>query len=159
MATRSLVGRPSSWRENSLTTLLCILLSALLARRLALLFFCTGFCCILAAAAIESPEAPERKVRFSAEENSLTVFSLSSFNVNSSFTSLVMTQCRAFVVGEQVEDEESSGFLLWGERSRVRLISNLSCCFRAPARNASDSKPRRSGQPSGQPHSASLSPS
>jgi hypothetical protein len=37
---------------------------------------------MLVAAAIESPEAPERKVRFNAEENSLTVFYLSSLNVN-----------------------------------------------------------------------------
>jgi hypothetical protein len=99
--------------------LLCILLSALLTRRLALLFCFTGFCCILAAAAIESPEAPERKVRFRAEENSLTVFSVLSLNVNPSFPSLVLTQRRAFVVGEQAEGEESGGFVLCEERSRV----------------------------------------
>jgi hypothetical protein len=57
-----------------MTTLLCILLSALLTRRLALLFWCAGFCCILAAAAIDSPEAPDRKILLSAEENVLTVF-------------------------------------------------------------------------------------
>ena len=59
-----------------MTTLLCILLSALLARRLALFWFAGVFCCVLAAAAIERPEAPERKVRFNAEENSLTVLRL-----------------------------------------------------------------------------------
>jgi hypothetical protein len=74
---------------------------------------------MLAAAAIDNPEAPERKVRFSAEENSLTVFSLSSLNVNSSVPRLVMSQRRVFVVLEQVKDEESSGFVLWGERSRM----------------------------------------
>jgi hypothetical protein len=101
IATRSLVAVHSRGRENSLTTLLCILLSALRTRRLALLFCFTGFCCILAAAAIESPEAPERKVRFSAEENSLSVFSVSSLNVNYSFQALVQPQWRVFVVEEQ----------------------------------------------------------
>jgi hypothetical protein len=61
----------------------------------------TGFCCILAAAAIESPEAPERKVRFSAEENSLSVFSVPTLNVDYSFQDLVQTQRRVFVVEEQ----------------------------------------------------------
>ena len=63
-------------REYSLTTLLCIFLPALLIKRLAPLFCFAGFCCMLAAAAIDNPEAPERKVRFNAEENSLTVFSV-----------------------------------------------------------------------------------
>jgi hypothetical protein len=54
--------------------LLCILLSALLTRRLALFDCCTGFCCILAAAARENPEAPERRVRLRVEENVLTSF-------------------------------------------------------------------------------------
>ena len=58
---------------HSLTTLLCIFLSALLTRRLALLFCCTGFCCILAAAAIENPLALERKVLLRVEENVLGV--------------------------------------------------------------------------------------
>jgi hypothetical protein len=58
-----------------LTTLLCILLSALLTRRLALCFGCTDLCWILAAAAMEIPEAPERSVRLKAEENVLTVLS------------------------------------------------------------------------------------
>ena len=74
---------------------------------------------MLAAAAIENPEAPERKVRFRAEENSLTVFSVSSLEINSAFATLVMPQCRVFVVEEQFRNVESSGFVLWGERSSV----------------------------------------
>lgn len=58
-------------RAHLLTTLLCILLSALLTRRLALLVCGAGFCCILAAAAMEKPEAPERSVRLKVEENVL----------------------------------------------------------------------------------------
>jgi hypothetical protein len=59
--------------HHSLTTLLCILLSAPLTKRLALLFCGTGLCCILAAAAME--RLPERKVLLRAEENVLTVYS------------------------------------------------------------------------------------
>jgi hypothetical protein len=74
---------------------------------------------MLAAAAIESPEAPERNVRFRAEENSLTVFSVSSLKISSRYAMLVMTQSRVFVVEELAENVELSGFVLWGERSRV----------------------------------------
>jgi hypothetical protein len=63
--------------EYSLTTLLCIFLSALLTRRAALFFCCTGLCCMVAAAAIENPEAPERSVLLKAEENVVAVFLLS----------------------------------------------------------------------------------
>jgi len=53
--------------------LLCIFLSALLKRRLALLVCFTGFCCTLAAAATENPDTPARRVLLTkAEENSLT---------------------------------------------------------------------------------------
>lgn len=63
--------------EPIITTLVCILLSLLLFRRLeAVLLFglTTGFCCMLAAAAMLNPEDPARNVRLKAEENSLTAF-------------------------------------------------------------------------------------
>lgn len=56
---------------------------------------------------------------FQRRGKQLDRLSLSSLNVNSSVPRLVMSQRRVFVVLEQVEDEESSGFVLWGERSRV----------------------------------------
>jgi len=56
---------------------------------------------MLAAAAIENPEAPERKVRLNAEENSLT----SSRGERES-------RGRVFVVDEDDQGEESAGGVL-----------------------------------------------
>ncbi len=60
---------------NLLTTLLCIFLSTLLARRLELFDCVAGLFSIPAAAAIEIPDTPERstKGRLKAEENSLAI--------------------------------------------------------------------------------------
>jgi hypothetical protein len=54
---------------------------------------------MLAAAAIEKPDAPDRNVRLSAEENSLTVFLifLKSFRV----LDVESTQGRVFVAREE----------------------------------------------------------
>ena len=62
--------------QNSLTTLLCIFLSALFTNKLALFFCCNGLCwkLVAAAAVSENPEAPDLKVLLKAEENSLTVY-------------------------------------------------------------------------------------